>query len=184
MRSHVLHARQVQTTCGVTVVPSGMPPLSCSAASWLTQQPSVRCIFGYAQNATEELERLEHAFDAVRRGLFQRLHDGVRAQIFNPTQPRPFSGARAGVLGSADRGSALGLGQSGAGPGRGGSHAGAPAAEAESSSRNGRENGVSGHGIGFGDAGASGAEFSHTPRATAENAALPARGERDRGVDT
>ena len=34
------------------------------------------------QNATEELKRLEAAFDHVRQGLFSRLHDVVRDQIF------------------------------------------------------------------------------------------------------
>ena len=34
------------------------------------------------QNATEELKRLEEAFNAVRQGIFTRLHDVVRDQIF------------------------------------------------------------------------------------------------------
>lgn len=34
------------------------------------------------QNATEELERLEHAFDSVKKQLFLRLHDVARAQLF------------------------------------------------------------------------------------------------------
>lgn len=34
------------------------------------------------QNATEELKRLEAAFDYVRLSLFSRLHDVVREQIF------------------------------------------------------------------------------------------------------
>lgn len=34
------------------------------------------------QNATEELKRLEAAFNHVRQGLFSRLHDIVREQIF------------------------------------------------------------------------------------------------------
>lgn len=34
------------------------------------------------QNATEELKRLEAAFDHVRQSLFTRLHDIVREQIF------------------------------------------------------------------------------------------------------
>lgn len=58
----------------------------------------------HAQNATEELERLEHAFDAVRQQLFRRLHDGVRAQIFSPAQPAAAPGPalhRAPALGSA-----------------------------------------------------------------------------------
>ncbi len=45
------------------------------------------------QNATEELERLEHAFDSVKKQLFRRLHDVARAQLFQqapaaPTKPR------------------------------------------------------------------------------------------------
>jgi hypothetical protein len=34
------------------------------------------------QNATEELERLEHAFDSVKKQLFRRLHEVARAQLF------------------------------------------------------------------------------------------------------
>ena len=34
------------------------------------------------QNATEELQRLEHAFESVKRQLFGRLHDIARAQLF------------------------------------------------------------------------------------------------------
>ena len=36
------------------------------------------------QNATEELKRLESAFNAVRQNIFTRLHDVVRDQIFLP----------------------------------------------------------------------------------------------------
>ncbi len=35
-----------------------------------------------AQNATDELERLERAFDSVKRQLLGRLHDVARAQLF------------------------------------------------------------------------------------------------------
>lgn len=35
-----------------------------------------------AQNATEELTRLEMAFDDVKRQLFDRLHGILRAQLF------------------------------------------------------------------------------------------------------
>ena len=35
-----------------------------------------------AHNATEELERLERAFDGVKRQLLGRLHDVARAQLF------------------------------------------------------------------------------------------------------
>jgi hypothetical protein len=34
------------------------------------------------QNATEELARMEAAFDAVKRQLFDQLHDVVRQRIF------------------------------------------------------------------------------------------------------
>ncbi len=34
------------------------------------------------QNATEELTRLEEAFNVVRQGIFTRLHEVVRDQIF------------------------------------------------------------------------------------------------------
>ena len=39
-------------------------------------------LFLYNQNATEELERLENAFDQVKKQLFGRLHDLARQQIF------------------------------------------------------------------------------------------------------
>ena len=38
------------------------------------------------QNSTETLERLEHAFDDIKKKLFDRLHEAVRQQIF-PLQP-------------------------------------------------------------------------------------------------
>jgi hypothetical protein len=34
------------------------------------------------QNSTDTLERLEHAFDNIKRRLFSELHSVVRAQIF------------------------------------------------------------------------------------------------------
>ena len=34
------------------------------------------------QNATEELQRLELAFESVKKQLFGRLHDIARAQLF------------------------------------------------------------------------------------------------------
>lgn len=40
-------------------------------------------LFMYNQNATLELEKLESAFDEVKRQLFGRLHDKLRAQMFN-----------------------------------------------------------------------------------------------------
>lgn len=39
-------------------------------------------LFLYNQNATQELERLERAFDSVKRELFGRLHDKLREQMF------------------------------------------------------------------------------------------------------
>ncbi|EIE24157.1 hypothetical protein COCSUDRAFT_14797 [Coccomyxa subellipsoidea C-169] len=39
-------------------------------------------LFMYNANATEELERLEHAFDSVKKQLFRRLHDVAREQLF------------------------------------------------------------------------------------------------------
>ncbi|GIL56254.1 hypothetical protein Vafri_11599 [Volvox africanus] len=39
-------------------------------------------LFLYNQNAPDELERLEKAFDTVKRQLFGRLHDIARAQLF------------------------------------------------------------------------------------------------------
>ena len=34
------------------------------------------------QNATEELERLERAFDDVKTALFRRLHGALRSEVF------------------------------------------------------------------------------------------------------
>lgn len=39
-------------------------------------------LFLYNQNATDELERLEDAFDLVKKQLFGRLHDIARNQLF------------------------------------------------------------------------------------------------------
>jgi len=39
-------------------------------------------LFMYNENATEELARMEAAFDAVKRQLFDQLHDVVRQRIF------------------------------------------------------------------------------------------------------
>ena len=35
------------------------------------------------QNATEELERLERAFDDVKTALFRRLHGALRSEVFD-----------------------------------------------------------------------------------------------------
>ncbi|GAX79237.1 hypothetical protein CEUSTIGMA_g6677.t1 [Chlamydomonas eustigma] len=39
-------------------------------------------LFLYNQNATDELERLEQGLEKVKKGLFGRLHDIARAEIF------------------------------------------------------------------------------------------------------
>ena len=40
------------------------------------------------QNATEELQRLEHAFDSVKKQLFGRLHMILRKDLFQgPASP-------------------------------------------------------------------------------------------------
>jgi hypothetical protein len=36
----------------------------------------------HAQNSTETLEQLEHAFDNIKRKLFSELHEVVRQQVF------------------------------------------------------------------------------------------------------
>lgn len=38
-------------------------------------------LFLYNPNATEELERLEQAFDKVKRRLFSQLHEKLREQL-------------------------------------------------------------------------------------------------------
>ncbi|GAQ79610.1 arogenate or prephenate dehydrogenase family protein [Klebsormidium nitens] len=42
-------------------------------------------LFMYNINATEELERLERSFDAVKKQLFDQLHDILRTQLFQST---------------------------------------------------------------------------------------------------
>ena len=39
-------------------------------------------LFMYNQNATQELDRLERAFDDVKKQLFSKLHDRVRSELF------------------------------------------------------------------------------------------------------
>lgn len=49
-------------------------------------------LFMYNENATEELARMEAAFDEVKKQLFDQLHDVVRARIFYvrpATDPAP-----------------------------------------------------------------------------------------------
>ena len=41
------------------------------------------------QNATEELQRLELAFESVKKQLFGRLHDIARAQLFQQAPSAP-----------------------------------------------------------------------------------------------
>jgi len=57
-------------------------------------------LFLYNQNATDELERLENAFEAVKKQLLGRLHDIARAQIFPDGMVGP-RGAQLGTLPSA-----------------------------------------------------------------------------------
>lgn len=40
-----------------------------------------------SQNSTETLEKLEHAFDNIKRRLFSELHSVVREQIFPAAAP-------------------------------------------------------------------------------------------------
>ena len=44
---------------------------------------STSALPGAVQSATEELERLEHAFDRVKKQLFDRLHGILREQLFH-----------------------------------------------------------------------------------------------------
>lgn len=57
------------------------------------------------QSATEELERLEHAFDRVKKQLFGRLHDIARAQLFSRVNMGPQTG-----VGGSEGGSGTGAG--------------------------------------------------------------------------
>ncbi len=51
-----------------------------------------------AQSATEELERLEHAFDSVKKQLFDRLHGILREQLFHDTTAGAVGPAPAATL--------------------------------------------------------------------------------------
>jgi len=44
-------------------------------------------LFMYNQNATEELNKLEQAFDTVKKELFERLHELVREELFHGNAP-------------------------------------------------------------------------------------------------
>ena len=45
-------------------------------------------LFMYNQNATQELQRLEQAFDAVRQQLMDSLHEKLRSELFGPPPPQ------------------------------------------------------------------------------------------------
>ena len=49
------------------------------------------------QNATEELARLEQSFDYVKKQLFDRMHNTVRAQLFHAGSEKPLLGASSGI---------------------------------------------------------------------------------------
>lgn len=51
--------------------------------AFISAQRPVSQIWCAAQSATEELERLEHAFDRVKKQLFDRLHGILREQLFH-----------------------------------------------------------------------------------------------------
>lgn len=61
-------------------------------------------LFLYNQNATEELERLEVAFDSVKKQLFGRLHEIARRQLF-PDAPQRASKVAEVVADGSRRGS-------------------------------------------------------------------------------
>eukprot|EP00192_Tetraselmis_astigmatica_P010924 CAMPEP_0117655248 /NCGR_PEP_ID=MMETSP0804-20121206/4180_1 /TAXON_ID=1074897 /ORGANISM="Tetraselmis astigmatica, Strain CCMP880" /LENGTH=344 /DNA_ID=CAMNT_0005461591 /DNA_START=48 /DNA_END=1082 /DNA_ORIENTATION=+ len=42
-------------------------------------------LFMYNQNATQELQRLEQAFDKIRQGLMDQLHVKLRTELFGPS---------------------------------------------------------------------------------------------------
>jgi len=54
--------------------------------------------FAFQQTSTtslcpQELERLEHAFDSVKKQLFDRLHDKLRTQLFLEPGEAPAAGS-------------------------------------------------------------------------------------------
>ena len=53
---------------------------------------------GWMQNATEELQRLELAFESVKKQLFGRLHDIARAQLFQQAPNAAASPQERGML--------------------------------------------------------------------------------------
>eukprot|EP00878_Enallax_costatus_P026206 GHUV01028093.1.p1 GENE.GHUV01028093.1~~GHUV01028093.1.p1 ORF type:complete len:357 (+),score=134.33 GHUV01028093.1:1396-2466(+) len=58
-------------------------------------------LFLYNTNATEELERLEKAFDVVKKQLFGRLHDIARKQLFPSAPPTALPSSTAAASGSS-----------------------------------------------------------------------------------
>ena len=58
-------------------------PLSLSLSISLSLSPPANKRTNQKQNATEELERLERAFDDVKTALFRRLHGALRAEVFD-----------------------------------------------------------------------------------------------------
>uniref|UniRef100_A0A061QVW7 Arogenate dehydrogenase (NADP+), plant n=1 Tax=Tetraselmis sp. GSL018 TaxID=582737 RepID=A0A061QVW7_9CHLO len=56
-------------------------------------------LFMYNQNSTEELQRLEQAFDKIRQALMSKLHEKLRGDIFGAT---PAAGAGERQPGRAD----------------------------------------------------------------------------------
>jgi hypothetical protein len=54
------------------------------------------------QNATEELARLEQSFDYVKKQLFDRMHNTVRAQLFHTGSEKPLLGASSGITAASD----------------------------------------------------------------------------------
>jgi arogenate dehydrogenase (NADP+) len=85
-------------------------------------------LFMYNQTATLELERLEHAFDSVKKQLFDRLHDKLRAQLFEGAGMPAEMGAAASTEGANGSGG-NGSGHNGNGSGSTGGAAAAAAAE-------------------------------------------------------
>jgi hypothetical protein len=73
----------------------------------------IPCFHSRSQNATQELEKLEQAFDRVKRQLFSQLHDRLREKLGLTAQPS--SGGSSGTAG-ASNGSNSSSGAAGASP--------------------------------------------------------------------
>lgn len=63
-------------------------------------------LFMYNINATEELDRLELAFDSVKKQLFTQLHNVLRSQLFERVNPAEVIPARVHSVDNAERVSA------------------------------------------------------------------------------